>query len=74
LALVALADTSRVVAAAIGSVSVLALVRWVVGLCHLRSASVTVELDASRRWVTLSRIHPTFAESVLQDRYLSHRT
>lgn len=29
----------------------------------VRSATVGVELDASRRWVTLTRVHPAFAQA-----------
>ncbi|HET6916487.1 MAG TPA: hypothetical protein VFH56_10410 [Acidimicrobiales bacterium] len=36
---------------------------WVRAIFRVRERSVTVGLDASRRWVTLSRVHPTFAES-----------
>jgi hypothetical protein len=54
-----------------------ALVGALLGLCALaacvegllewrrvRSATVGVALDASRRWVTLSRVHPDFARAV----------
>lgn len=36
---------------------------WVEGT-RARSATVGVALDASRRWVTLSRVHPAFASAV----------
>jgi hypothetical protein len=74
LALFALSQSSRLLAAIIGVVCVLALVRWVMGLFRLRAASVIVDLDASRRWVTLSRVHPAFVESVLQDRQDRHQS
>jgi hypothetical protein len=32
---------------------------------RLRSASVELELDASRRWVTVFEVHPAFAAAVL---------
>lgn len=36
---------------------------WVRAFVQVRERSVTVGLDASRRWVTLGRVHPTFAEN-----------
>lgn len=36
---------------------------WVRAIFEVRERSVTVGLDASRRWVTLGRVHPTFAEN-----------
>ena len=32
----------------------------IVGEARLRTAGVRVDLDASRRWVTLSPVHPSF--------------
>ena len=32
----------------------------IVGEARIRAGSVQVDLDASRRWVTLSRVHPAF--------------
>ncbi len=52
------------VIAAVGAL--MALVRWVVELHRLQQCSVGISLDASRRWVTMSRVHPAFFDSVLQ--------
>ena len=40
----------------------LAAAVWVRAFIQVRERSVTVDLDASRRWVTLGRVHPGFAE------------
>jgi hypothetical protein len=53
------------VAAAVAAFA--ALVRWVVELQRLQQCSVGISLDASRRWVTISRVHPAFFDRVLQD-------
>ena len=46
-----------------------------VGLAGWRmdAASVDVALDASRRWVTLRRVHPAFV-AACEKRTLEHRT
>ncbi len=56
----------RVLGVAAAVVALVALVRWVVEVQRLRECSVGISLDASRRWVTLSRVHPAFFDSVLQ--------
>jgi hypothetical protein len=61
-ALVALGHHDRLLAGVLGVVLVLAAVQWARALRRVRTCSVTVELDASRRWVTLRRVHPMFAE------------
>jgi hypothetical protein len=40
---------------------------------RMEAASVDVALDASRRWVTLRRVHPAFA-AACEKRTLDHRT
>lgn len=41
---------------------VVATALWVRAIFQVRERSVTVGLDASRRWVTLGGVHPNFAE------------
>ncbi len=48
------------VAAALAVTGVVALI---VNEGHLRQARITVDLDASRRWVTLSEVHLAFVEA-----------
>ena len=43
-----------------GGVAVVSLVTMVMGSFRFERASVGVSLDASRRWVTLSNVHPAF--------------
>jgi hypothetical protein len=43
-------------AVAIGAVTALVVAEW-----RMRNERVGVEFDASRRWVTLRRVHPAFA-------------
>lgn len=74
LALITLVHSGRLLGGAVGVVCVVALVRWITNLRRLRAASVAVELDASRRWVTLSGVHPTFAYYAFQHRDFSYRT
>jgi hypothetical protein len=33
----------------------------IIGARRVREATVTIDLDASRRWVTLGRVHSAFA-------------
>jgi hypothetical protein len=47
-----------------GVVTVSCLVGWMTANARLRKSGVDVDLDASHRWVTLSRVHPNFAEAV----------
>ena len=66
-------DTSggRTIAAAFGLLALVALAQLTMVMRRLRSASVDISLDASRRWVTLSRVHPGFADHVIQRRDFS---
>jgi hypothetical protein len=41
-----------------------ALAVTVVATVRLARERVTVDLDASRRWVTIGRVHPAFAQAV----------
>jgi hypothetical protein len=52
--------------AVIGLLALVALTRLFMAMHRLRSAAVDISLDASRRWVTLSRVHPRFAELIIQ--------
>lgn len=63
LAALVVADHSGLLAVLMTAVAVLAVVPWGMALHRMRSCSVVVDLDASRRWVTLSRVHQAFAES-----------
>jgi len=45
---------------AAGGVAVVSLVTMVIGSFRFDRANVGVSLDASRRWVTLSNVHPMF--------------
>jgi hypothetical protein len=56
----------QVLGVAAGVVALMAFVRWVVEVQRLQQCSVGISLDASRRWVTMSRVHPVFFDSVLQ--------
>ncbi len=62
-ALFALGHHAALLAGVLAIGSVLAAARWALALSRIRSGSVLIELDASRRWVTFSRVHPNFAES-----------
>ena len=62
-ALYVLDQGDRVLAGVLAVMAVLAAVRWAVVLVHIRTCSVVITLDASRRWVTLDRVHPLFAQS-----------
>ncbi|MGH8979892.1 MAG: hypothetical protein ACRDWE_02570 [Acidimicrobiales bacterium] len=50
----------------VGMCALGALIAGVVEWHRTRVASVRVDLDASRRWVTLSGVHPDFANAVGQ--------
>jgi hypothetical protein len=64
-ALVAMQPFSgRAAAAALAVVGVGLLVSWIAEALHVRRAGVGVDLDGSRRWVTLSRVHDDFARAV----------
>lgn len=60
----AVGNTAPLVARAIALLACLTLVGAIIDRFvadrRLRNATVEVDLDASRRWVTLSRVHPAF--------------
>jgi hypothetical protein len=62
----------RLLALGLAVVAVGALVKVVRESVHLSRLAVRVFLDASRRWVTLSGVHPNFVESVQHDGHDSH--
>ena len=66
-ALVAVGHQSTLPAVVIGIACCLALLQWVRSTIRIHSGSVGVELDASRRWVTLLRVHREFVESLHRD-------
>lgn len=51
----------------LGAVALGALVMAVVEAVRHSSAGVRIDLDASRRWVTLGRVHPDFATAAQPD-------
>lgn len=63
-ALFALGHHRALLAAVLGGVCALAIVQWARSVVRVQSCTVGVSLDASRRWVTLYRVHPTFAQNV----------
>lgn len=71
LTLLAVGHQQGVLAGAFGAACCIAVVRWVRSVIRVRERSVAVELDASRRWVTLFRVHPTFVESLHPDPHVS---
>jgi hypothetical protein len=67
LSLAALAIRSRAsiaAAAALGLGALAATVKAVIEKRRLRYLTVRLELDGSRRWVTISGVHPAFAQAV----------
>lgn len=56
--------TAPAASAALGVIAAALAVAWVAELVRVRRASVGVALDASRRWVTLSRVSDPFARAV----------
>jgi hypothetical protein len=56
--------TAHAAAAALAVLGVLLLASWCAESVHARRTGVGVELDASRRWVTLTRVHDDFARAV----------
>jgi hypothetical protein len=49
-----------------------ALIKVIMESVRLSRLAVRVSLDASRRWVTLSAVHPNFVDSVQHDGHNSH--
>lgn len=46
----------------------------VTGAWRMATTSVTIDLDASRRWVTLRRVHPAFAAACKDQRARQHQS
>jgi hypothetical protein len=61
-ALLALGHHTPLVAVGLAIGTVLTAVGWALALYRIRACSVRIDLDASRRWVTFSGVHPRFAE------------
>jgi hypothetical protein len=63
-------------AALLGFFALAAFVAGIQEWRRTRMAAVRVDLDASRRWVTLSRVHPDFVQAVQNqaERDLQHRS
>jgi hypothetical protein len=59
---------SRLLALALAVVVTGALVKMIMEANAGNNAMVRLSLDASRRWVTLSRVHPDFEAAIHQDR------
>jgi len=55
------------------ALSVLAVAAAVVASIGIRAARVHLRIDASRRWVTLSGVHPDFAAAVLSSERADRR-
>ena len=49
-----------------GAIVVVALIGWVSAATRFRKTRVDMDLDASRRWVTLRGVHPDFVAAVDQ--------
>jgi hypothetical protein len=60
-------STAHAVAAALAVLGIVLLASWCAEAVHARRLGVGVHLDASRRWVTLTRVHDDFARAA-QDR------
>jgi len=50
-----------------GVIAFICLFGWIASVARFRKARVDVDLDASRRWVTLSGVHPDFVTAVHQN-------
>jgi septum formation protein len=60
--------TGRALAAVIVAGTLAAAATGIAASWRLRRESVRVELDASRRWVTLGNVHPAFAWAIRSER------
>ena len=60
--------SARVATAALVVLGLGFLIIYIVETLHARTAAIGVELDGSRRWVTLSRVSDAFAEAVTRSR------
>jgi hypothetical protein len=59
---------SRLLALALAVVATGALIKSIMEASIVKNAMVRLSLDASRRWVTLSGVHPNFEAAIYQDR------
>lgn len=62
----------RLLALGLAVVAVGALIKVIRESVRLNRLAVPLSLDASRRWVTLSKVHPHFVEAVEHDRHDQH--
>jgi hypothetical protein len=58
----------RLLALALAVVVTGALIKMIMEANAVNNAMVRLSLDASRRWVTLSQVHPDFVTTIHQDR------
>ena len=65
---------SRLLALALAVVVMGAFIRVIMATSAVTKATVPLSLDASRRWVTLSGVHPEFAATIDRDRDQLSRT
>lgn len=72
LALLLRTTDGRLLALGLALVAGGALAKVIVESVRLSRLAVRVSLDASRRWVTLSGVHPNFAETVQHDDHHTH--
>jgi hypothetical protein len=68
------ATESRLLALCLAVVGCGALVKVIVEWVQVNRATVHLHLDASRRWVTLSGVHPNFQAAVERQGHDSERT
>ena len=64
------ADGPAPVIVAVGGF-VVALVLAIIGEHRIEATRVGIDLDASRRWLTISRVHPAFATACAEHRAAS---
>jgi hypothetical protein len=60
--------TAQVLAAAVGAATLVAVVAGLVANYRIGRQTVGVDLDASRRWVTLRNVDPAFAAALAAGR------
>jgi hypothetical protein len=53
-----------VLGSAAAAAALFCVIRWILAVRQGGRAAVDIDLDASRRWVTLGRVHPNFVEAV----------
>jgi hypothetical protein len=72
LALLLKSTDGRLLALGLAVVAGGALIKVIMQSVRLSRLAVRLSLDASRRWVTLSGVHPNFVESIQHDGHDSH--